>query len=501
MHQRKVVIRPQDGFQMKFLSTPADIAIGGSAAGVGKTYALLLEPLRHIKVKDFGGVIFRRTTPQIRNQGGLWDTSMTIYPHVGATSKESTLEWEFGDVSKLKFSHLEHEKSMYDWQGAQIPYIAFDELSHFTKSQFFYLLSRNRSTCGVRPYLRAVCNPDPDSWLAEFLEWWIDQKTGFPIPERDGVIRYMLRDADNFMWGDSVEEVLEKGKYLIEPMIEQAPDIDPQEFIKSVTFISGSIYQNKELLKVNPGYLANLLAQDEQTRSQLLYNNWKIVVNANDIYDYAAFVGMFDNVMEVERKGRYITADIALQGSNKFVVGVWYGFELVDILIMDKSNGPEVIEAIVKMARAHKVPNRNIIFDNDGVGGFVEGYIPGSVPFNNGGAVVEVKTPDGKKIKENYLNLKTQCYYRSGARVGRNEYRVSAQVAGRMYDDKHTIRQQFLRERKAIKRDKADHDGKLRIIGKDEMKAMLDGQSPDLMDMFMMREYAELVPQKEWLMV
>ena len=63
--------------------------------GSGKTYCLLLDPLRDIKNPNFGGVIFRRTTPQIRNQGGLWDTSMNIYTHAKGKPKESSLEWDF----------------------------------------------------------------------------------------------------------------------------------------------------------------------------------------------------------------------------------------------------------------------------------------------------------------------------------------------------------------------------------------------------------------------
>lgn len=486
-----ITVRPQEGFQMKFLSSPADIVIGGSAAGVGKTFALLLEFLRNIEVDGWGGVIFRRTGPQIRNEGGLWDTSMTIYPNVGATPRESYLEWQFSETVKLKFSHLEHEKNVLDWQGAQIPYIGFDELAHFSKNMFFYLLSRSRSTCGIKPYVRAVCNPDPDSWLSEFLAWWIDQDTGFPIPERDGVIRYMLRDGDNFIWGDTADEVLEKGKYLIEPMVKKS-GIDPKEFVKSVTFISGSIYDNKELLSVNPAYLANLMAQDEQTKSQLLHNNWKVVVSDDDIYDYPSFIGMFNNVMDVSRKGKYITADIALKGSNKFVVGYWEGFNLQDILIMPKSKGNEVIAGIAGMAKRHGVQNRNIIFDNDGVGGFVDGFIEGAMPFNNGSPALN---------GENYFNLKSQCFYKSGDRVGKAEYKISEHVANSMYDEKTTVRQQFIKERKAIKRDKSDHDGKLRIIPKEKMKTILGGDSPDLMDMMMMREVVELAPKKEWLMV
>ena len=58
-----------------------------------------------------------------------------------------------------------------------------------------------------------------------------------------------------------------------------------------------------------------------------------------------------------------------------------------------------------------------------------------------------------------------------------------------MYDKTMTVRQRLIYERKAIKRKKADMDGKLQIIGKDEMKTKLNGDSPDLMDAFMMRSY------------
>ena len=62
------------------MSSAADIAIYGGAAGGGKTFARLLEPLRHVSNKNFGAVIFRRTTPQITNDGALWDESLNLYP-------------------------------------------------------------------------------------------------------------------------------------------------------------------------------------------------------------------------------------------------------------------------------------------------------------------------------------------------------------------------------------------------------------------------------------
>jgi len=444
-----------------------------------------------LHVPNFGGVIFRRTTTQIKNEGGLWDTSMKIYPFIGGQPKETFLEWEFKH-SKLKFSHLEYEKNILDWQGAQIPFIGFDELTHFTRKMFFYLLSRNRSVCGIKPYVRATCNPDPESWVAEFVSWWIDPETGFPIPERDGVVRYLIVDGDKDIWGSSYEEVIEKSWYLLQPLVEKS-GIDPKDFVKTVAFISGDIYQNKELLKVNPGYLANLLSQDKATKSALLDGNWKVVITENDVYDYARFAGMFENSFSRKTGQKYITADIALKGSNKFVIIVWDGYEAIDIEILDKSDGGQVIDALKKMAAKHGVQNVDICFDNDGVGGFVDGFIVGANPFNNGGQVMEVRDPaSGKLIKENYFNLKTQCYYRSGNNVAKGEVIISEYVANKMYDDRMTVRQRFMHERKAIKRDKTDSDGKLRVISKEEMKVVLNGDSPDLMDAFMMREYFEL---------
>ncbi len=482
---------------MRALASPADIVIGGAAAGVGKTFSLLLEPLRHVNNPDFGAVCFRRTSPQIRAEGGLWDTSQQLYRFAAGNPKETTLEWTFPKGARVNFSHLQHESDIYNWQGAQIALLMFDELTHFTEKQFFYMLSRNRSTCGVRPYVRATCNPDPESWVARFISWWIDEETGFPIPERDGVLRYFTRHGDDFIWGDSKDEVIEKAWFALEPLVTES-GIAAEEFVKSVTFISGRIYDNKELLQKDPGYLANLNAQDEETKLALLAGNWKVVISDLDIFDYYALNGCFDNVKAVNESGRYITADIALKGSNKFVVGAWHGFKLQEVSVMPKSDGREVVELIERMAKVHQVQNRHIVFDADGVGGFIDGFIKGAQPFHGGAAAMEAKADSGQKQKENYENLKAQCFYRMGGRVGRGEVAIAAEVGHSMYDKKMTHRQRILHERKAIKRYKADSDGKLRLLPKDEMKVKLGGESPDYMDMIAMREFFELKPARQW---
>lgn len=495
MNKQITYIEPQDGYQQIALSSKADIVIGGAAAFVGKTFALLLDPLRHVTIPGFGGVIFRRTSVQIRNEGGLWDTSVKLYPLLNAEPRESSLDWKFPSGAKISFRHLEFEKNKYDWQGAQIPFLGFDELTHFTESMFFYLLSRNRSGCGVKPYVRATCNPDPESWVYKLINWWIDPEDGFPILERRGKLRYFIKYGNDYIWGDSYDEVYEKAEHIIKPMMDSS-GLQAKDFIKSITFVSGSIYDNKKGLQFDPSYPGNLLSQDEDTRRQLLEGRWKVSNSPMDVYEHEVFMGLFENLKGVDKNGKYITADIAMKGSNKLVVGYWEGMELCDIEIMDKSDGKQVIELISNMAKKYSVENRYICYDSDGVGSYIDGFIRGAVPFNGGAAPLAVKDEaSGRLIKENYFNLKTQCYYRSGFRVSNGQMKINKRVSDKMYDNTMTIRQRFMYERKAIRRDKADNDGKLRIIGKDEMKVKLNGDSPDLLDMFMMREIFELKPK------
>jgi hypothetical protein len=258
-----IEIRPQPR-QEVFLATPADIAIYGGAAGGGKTYALLMEPIRHLGNGEFGAVIFRRTLAEIIKEGGMWDEAENIYPLLAGDSNKSEHSYKFPKGSKVSFAHLQYEKNLREWLGAQIALIEFDQLETFSQTQFLYMLSRNRSTSGVRPYIRATCNPEP-GWLAIFLDWWIDDD-GFAIPSRSGKIRWMVRENDTTYWADTAEDL--------------ARD-HPNSIPKSVTFILSTVYDNKILLQKDPGYLSNLQALSKVERARLLGDrrrggNWKI---------------------------------------------------------------------------------------------------------------------------------------------------------------------------------------------------------------------------------
>lgn len=262
-------LKPQAGPQTMFMASSADIVIYGGAAGGGKTYALLLEGLRHRDVKGFGAVIFRHNYNQITAQGGLWDASQKIFSRVEGAQPRKTpkLHWAFSSGARINFAHIDGDDGLKSWQGTEIAYIGFDELTHFSKHQFLYMLSRNRTTCGIRPYVRATCNPDSDSWVADFISWWIDQDTGYPIPNRSGAVRYMCVLNDTIYWADTREELAEKYNVNIEDC-------------KSVTFIASKLEDNKILMESDPGYMANLKAMTEVDMERLLKGNWKIKASA-----------------------------------------------------------------------------------------------------------------------------------------------------------------------------------------------------------------------------
>lgn len=261
---KPVEIRPQPGPQEAFLATPADIAFYGGAAGSGKSFATILDPLRHVHRPGYRAVMFRREMTRLIGSGSLWEESQGIYPLLSATSRMSpVLEWRWPSGAVIEMRHLQHDKDKHAHQGKQYAGEYFDEVTEFDEAQFWYLISRLRTTCGIRPYARGTCNPDPDSWVRKLIDWWIGPD-GRAIPERSGVIRWFARVGDEIVWADTRDE-----------LFEQNPTVEPDDPL-SFTFVAARLEDNPALLRVDPGYRARLRALPLVERERLLGGNWDI---------------------------------------------------------------------------------------------------------------------------------------------------------------------------------------------------------------------------------
>lgn len=252
------VIGPQRGAQERFLASPATVAFFGGGAGGGKSFALLLDALRYAALEPVPGyraVIFRRVMPQIALPGGLWDESQTLYGLTGGKSNQTLHEWRWREHNtSIKFDALQYDKDKLKWQGGQVAYIGFDEATHFSEEQFFYLFSRKRSRSGAPTRIRATTNPDADSWVKRFLAPWVDEDYDGPGGRaKSGEIRWLLRDGSALQW-------LAPG--------EHHPDA------VSVTFIAATIFDNPALLEADPGYISSLKALPLVERQRLLYGDW-----------------------------------------------------------------------------------------------------------------------------------------------------------------------------------------------------------------------------------
>lgn len=262
--------QPQPGPQATFLGSPADICIYGGGAGGGKTYALLMDPLRRRSVPFFGAVLFRRTVPDIRNEGGLWDTSTKVYSQLGGVPISHVLEWRWTGGFRVSMRHLERDDTVKNWQGAQVPWLGFDELTHFTEKQFVYMLSRSRSVFPMVPArVRATTNADAGSWVRRWVDWWIDPDTGYAIPERSGVIRWMGMAGEERVWRNT-REGIEK---LLGP-----------DSALSVAFIPAKLTDNPALTEADPTYIAKLRSLNRVDRERLENANWNIVTAGGSLF-------------------------------------------------------------------------------------------------------------------------------------------------------------------------------------------------------------------------
>lgn len=326
-------LEPNPGPQAQFFdTTDVDIVIYGGQAGGGKTFGLLVEPLRHVHNRRFGAVIFRRELTRITNEGGMWDEALDLYVPRGASPRQSPrMEFRWPSGAKVQFGHLEHEQTKLAWSGGQIALLGFDQLEEFLEGQFWFLLGRNRTKCGIAPYVRATCNPVPPEdpvggWLAKLIQWWWDPDTGYPIASRAGVVRWFVRIKEEIRWAKTRQAAADLA-------FEHGVPADEAELMpKSLTFIPASVDDNPRL---DPSYKGTLLALTLVDRERLARGNWKIRPQAGLVFNRAWFPivdarpAQCVSVRGWDKAGSKGKGDHSSGGRCDYADGVYYLSDLV----------------------------------------------------------------------------------------------------------------------------------------------------------------------------
>jgi len=158
--KENVIFKANEGPQEDFLAAGETDVLYGGAAGGGKSYAMLVDPLRYAHRAAHRALIIRRSMPELRE---LIDKSRELYPKAfpGCKYREVEKLWNFPSGAKIEFGFLERDADVYRYQGQAYSWIGFDEITHLpTEFSWNYLASRLRTTDPeIIPYMRCTANP------------------------------------------------------------------------------------------------------------------------------------------------------------------------------------------------------------------------------------------------------------------------------------------------------------------------------------------------------
>ena len=479
-------IMPQKGGQENMLSADVDILIGGGSRGGTKTYSLLLENDKDIYNGNFKSMILRKEVDDLAN---IIDESRKIFQDFGEYNKsKSDMTWNLHSGGSIKFNYYSdnYEDFKIRFQGKQFSYIGIDEITHIEYNKFKYLLTCNRNAYRIRNRFWGTCNPDPDSWVAKFIDWWIGED-GFPIPERNGVVRYCFMDGDDvstIYWGNTRQEVYEQCKEIIDrhwkPSYNQYGT--PQElFIKSVTFIEAKLADNKKLMKADPTYLSNLVNQDEEQRARDLDGNWKYRNVGDDLIKLANLEEFFKNSFQFGDNQRRCACDVAFDGGDNLVMWLFIGDHIEDVYVCSATSRT-VLNNVKNKLEEWRVLEENFTYDLSGLGQTFKGFFTHAVPFNNRESVEE-------RYKGQFDNIKSQCAYMFYHALNDGELSINPDLldlkfSGDGYSNM-ALRDILRKERKAIKKNIDISDNGFCIIKKRMMKQIV-GHSPDFIEALLM---------------
>lgn len=216
---------------------------------------------------------------------------------------------------------------------------------------------------------------------------------------------------------------------------------------------------------------------DHITVQRQVYGNFEYDDDPSALCDFDSIRDMFTND-HVKGGGKYISADLAMKGRDRFIAGCWDGMICTVSIDKQKTDGKE-IETLIKELKIQKgVPNTQIVADSDGLGGYLESYIKNIKEFHGGSSA----------IGKDFFNIKSECAFKLAEKINKKEIKIiCTQQQQEAIVSEITV---------CLKRENLDADTqKKKLLGKEEMKKRL-GHSPDYLDMLIMRMYFDCLPAR-----
>jgi len=218
---------------------------------------------------------------------------------------------------------------------------------------------------------------------------------------------------------------------------------------------------------ISPVYIESLQMLPDIDRKRLLEGDWDYDETKDGLYEYDDLLRCFRPSTTLGDK--FITADIARMGDDRTVIIVWNNLHAEKFVVLKHKPINEVVDTINDLIKNHSVRLSNVLVDEDGIGGGAKDYLH-CKGFLNG----------SKAVRDNYMNLKCDCYFKLGELISSNAITFEA-----------THKDTIVKELEMIRREKIDSDGKLRVTNKEDLKKR-HGISPDFADAIMMRAFYEL---------
>lgn len=516
-----IVLSPlADGNQKYAIRSNADIVAFTGGTGGGKSVALYYAPIGHLAMNDNAKIVcFMRNINDFWGAGKVNDTLKSMYPLIDRTTKKQPYD-PIGEIiknptdmgmklyngSELKFQQLDNESPIVIDKIAkalQTKKLIFDECNKFLWRTISTFFPRLRSSASGKPQVFLAQNPERECFMrklcgkGEHGGGWINDD-GSIDKSMDGVVRFVcipFGDVEKAVWGKTKREVYEKCKEHIDKLLETDPDMSYKDFILSMVFFTFDVRDNKKMLAKNKTYRG--LAANSATAASSYQVNWNYSINDDESEnDDLLNVELSQN--DVERMFRpmqvptdstlvkkRMTMDMATTGFDNLTLKYWelwshYGWLCRDIEYSVNNTNREAVIRAIQFRDKHNLQEKEMIIDVQGFG-FLKECFPKATSFS--GAVMA-----SNRGKNNFKTMKDEAGHVTMEMIQCGLIHYEPKLATMHYDHKNmkrsggtTILKHMLFESRIFQFNKTPY-GRLEMLPKDKMKALLKGMSPDLMD-------------------